>query len=113
MSDLQKHIASLREAGPTDSSGVFTVDQQQMLATLARYQLAVPEQYVLLAVSAAVAGGASYFKLERCRDRTLLCWDGQLLTEPEMQALMPRLAETDEPRLKDLAYLAQGIRRVL
>ena len=69
--ELTSHIIRLRSEASIDSSGRFTVDAERMLAVLARFQLAEPQQYVLLTLTSAVAAGATWFQIGRasCRER--------------------------------------------
>jgi hypothetical protein len=60
---LTRYLDSLGESGRLDSEGVFTLDLNKGALKLQRHLLQNPEDYLLLAVRAAVAGGATEVKI--------------------------------------------------
>lgn len=82
-------IVRLQADGELQSSGRFCWDLARMGTLLERYQMADPEHYVLRALAAAVAGGASYFRLKQGALITRFCWDGLLPGPTELAELSP------------------------
>ncbi|MHB2016077.1 MAG: hypothetical protein ACYCW6_03935 [Candidatus Xenobia bacterium] len=107
MGDL---FEELRSAGQVDSKGVFTIDPQRARETLRKAQLESPQHYVLLLLSAAIAGGARYFHFHRGRGVCEIRYDGQVPTCEELANLYSRLfGDTPERRLSDLAIALNAL----
>lgn len=99
-------VARLQADGELQSSGRFSWDFQR-LGSLLKVQLADPEHYVLRALASAVLGKASYFRIVQKGLNTRIRWDGQEVTEEDLQELSP---VGGPPRLAELAValLAAG-----
>jgi len=93
-------IVRLQADGELQSSGRFGWDLGRMGTLLERFQMADPEHYVLRSLAAAVAGGASYFRLDQGALTTRLTWDGLLPGPTELADLSPLAGPS---RLSELA----------
>jgi hypothetical protein len=87
--------------GPQLSTGRLRVDAARAIAKLREYQLAVRAAWVLEAIRAAVASGATRISLTGDTNDLWLSWDG----EPWAAADLPRLFdELVGPEASDARY---------
>ncbi|MBS2040231.1 hypothetical protein JST97_34910, partial [bacterium] len=91
VSSVDEFIASFYEGGKLDSRGVFTIDLEQRSRKLLKYQLSLPENFVLALVRAATLGGASQIDLERQLTCISLRFDGLLFTPEELAGVAQML----------------------
>ena len=100
---VDEFIASFYEGARLDSRGVFTVDLEQRARKLQKYQLSLPENFVLALVRAATLGSASQIDLERQPKHISLRFDGQLFTPEELAGVA---------RMLNKSSVASGSRRL-
>lgn len=100
-------VARLQADGQLESSGRFSWDFARLGKTLEHYQLADPEHYLLRALACAVAGRATYFRLEQGALTTRLVWDCAL--SPDFGELSPL---SGEPADRELALAVMGAERL-
>lgn len=89
--ELDAFIAQQQLEGDRVSAGRFTISLQEARRKLQDFQLDEPHAYVLYLVSSAVAGGASYIRIEDGRERLVMEFDGQTYSEQELAELYTRL----------------------
>jgi hypothetical protein len=99
--EISTMLAELRAEGTTRSEGEFTLSPDQIREKLQRFQLADPHHFVLLIVSAAVRGGASFIRVHNDADDCILEFDGEALKAEQLGDLYSMLVQGD--KFRDLA----------
>ena len=61
---LDEFLTEMRSGTEVHSTGAFTWDLERMFETLARFQHAQPEHYILRLLASAVEGGASWLRFD-------------------------------------------------
>lgn len=105
MADADALIASLRSAGETAASGVFTLDPVKAREKLREFQLADPHRYVLLLVQAFALRGATRVDIVVDTDDLRMSSDARPFTFEEITELYVLLfaEEGARPGLRELA----------
>lgn len=86
------------------SSGAFTISAEKAQEKLGKYSLVHPSLYVLQLVSVAVRGNAKQFQAESRDGDSLFRFDGEPLTQHDLESVMGQLFESfTSRRLRDLA----------
>lgn len=105
---VDEFIAGFYEGARLDSGGVFTVDVNKRMEKLSKFQLRIPENFVLSLMVAATLGGASRFDLHREAGHFLLQFDGQSFSSEEMAGvchmMMNSAVDSGSRRLQSLGY---------
>jgi hypothetical protein len=84
---LQGYLDTLSSQGQSVSEGVFTISPQEARRKLAEFQLHCPERFILLLVSSAVAGGASFITLRDTQTSLSISFDGATYTAVQFEGL--------------------------
>ncbi len=85
-------------------SNSVSIDPAQAFRQMGRFALAESGRYVVNLVSAAVASGATFCRVQSDSSECTVEFDGQTFTDAELEALFPACFQEDSsPRLRDLA----------
>ena len=110
MATLDDLVADLHADAPLDARGEFSLDAEKAREKLRKFQLAVPEHYVLLLVEAAALRGASLVDLMVDSDDVYLRFDGDPFTAAELDDLYAAIfAESASPTIRARQRLAIAI----
>lgn len=86
--DLNTYLESVRGQGALDSEGEFTLAAREARRKLRTFQLARPELYAVHIVAAAVALGASSFRVMTYHDAVVLSFDGDEPAAAELDQML-------------------------
>ena len=105
--ELAHYLSTMGEGGAFDSHGVFTVDLEKSAYRLQHHLLENPEDYLLLLVRAANAGGAERLELSLSYKKVHLEWR---LSDDALSRFVEGLLKRDEQpdRASQLLLLAVG-----
>lgn len=102
--------AELRGAGALDARGEFTIDADKARDKLRRFQLVVPQHYVLLIVQALVLRGATTIAVRVDGDDVHFSADGDPFSQSELGDLSGAIfTEARDHRRLSHHYLALGL----
>jgi hypothetical protein len=97
---VDSFIEQMKQEGYPDSEGAFSLSGEKSHWKMAQYRLANRSDYPMHVLAAAVAGGASRFKLERDEQSTFFAFDGEHYFSEDFEALsdpaLPRSARLAE-----------------
>ncbi|MFN8610577.1 MAG: hypothetical protein U0931_23760 [Vulcanimicrobiota bacterium] len=106
---IEQMVAELRWEATPDSSGEFSMTSSAALEKLAKFQLRAPERYVLAAVAAGCAAGATEIAITVHPDSCKIEMLGWLDVQVEaLSGLFTSLFSSD-PSLTPLRYLARAV----
>lgn len=112
MTDLNQFLTSLREPGELESAGEFTVSRATAESKMERFQLAVPELYIVQFVASAVASGANFLRIDTNLSQLEFVSDGVSPNEEQLNDIFVHLFNTvDSPAY--LSELAVGLQAAL
>ncbi len=101
---MDELLDSLAREGRQVSRGTFTLDWRKAREKLQRFQLLDPHRWVLHAVAAAVAGGASEVRVRTDADDCEVSFDGPAFPADQLEQLFAcLLSEQHDDRLRELA----------
>jgi hypothetical protein len=98
---MDSFLEQMKQDGQADSEGAFSLSGEQSHWKMAQYRLANRSDYAAHVLAAAVAGGASQFKIERDKESTILAFDGELYLQEDFETL----SDPAQPRSSRLAEL--------
>ena len=105
---MDKLLSHLGRSGEAESEGAFTISLERAQEKLAEYQLAEPRHYVLNALAAAVAGGASYARCRVSSNEVTLEFDGSGFSIQELESLWSEVLNPTRVRLQEMGVALNG-----
>ena len=91
MSTTSQLIGQLGAEGRLDSHAEFTLDPGKAREKMRQFQLATPQEYVLLLVQAATLKGASRLEFEIDADDMHFSFDGEPFTRDDLEQVFSSL----------------------
>ena len=84
---LNDFLGALGQAGQNISEGAFTISPREARRKLSEFQHQDPHRYILLLISAAIEGGASYIEISDSRKSLTMAFDGRAYTRDQFEKL--------------------------